>query len=157
MNHDDPLLPQGSPLAVEPQDEALPILKITLVGVISLAVFAIAVVWATAILHAVGGSVTDEALLRSAPEYVGRPEIGIVDQHMFQVERRAEQMRASSLERLEKADWVSERGRIVRIPITAAMQAFADGTVGRRAPPPAPEPAPEGAPPDPSPPPPTTP
>ena len=52
----------------------------------------------------------------------GKQEIGIVDQTLFQQEKRAAQMRASTAERLSSAGWVSQRQQIVHIPITAAMQ-----------------------------------
>jgi hypothetical protein len=119
--------PQGSPLAVEPQDEQLPIALITAVSVISLLIFGVGVLWAVKIQDAVEAEVETEHGPHRRAEFVGRPEIGIVDQTPFEVEKRAAELKASRQEKLGSAGWVSQRQGIVHIPITEAMQAVAGG------------------------------
>lgn len=127
---------QGNPLAVEPQDESLPVALLVTVAVVALVVFAAGVFWSTKIQKSVEGEIKDTFGEHREPEYIGKQEIGIVDQTQFKKEKRAADMRASTQQRLGSAGWVSQRQQIVHIPITAAMQAVAGGKQVRQPTPP---------------------
>ncbi len=118
---------QGNPLAVEPQDESLPVALLVTVALVGLVVFAAGVFWSLKILDAVEGEIEAATGPHREPEHIGKQEIGIVDQTLFLRERRAADMRASTQQRLQSAGWVSQRQQIVHIPITSAMQAVAGG------------------------------
>jgi hypothetical protein len=127
---------QGNPLAVEPQDESLPVALLTAVAVVGLLVFAVGVFWAMKIQESVVAEIEHAQGEHREAEQVGRQEIGIVDQTLFERETRAADMRASTQQRLQSAGWVSQRQQIVHIPITEAMQAVAGGKQVRQPPPP---------------------
>ena len=140
--------PQGTPVVPEPQDEQLPVGKIAIIAVISLALFAVGVAWATLILDTTKREVVGERG-RAEPTYVGKPEIGMVDQVVFNAEMRAEQLRADKQQRLEGAGWASRRDNLVYIPVQDAMRAIVAGQRPGPVAPPSPEPlknAPSGGP-----------
>lgn len=142
--HDRHSAAQGSPLALEPEDERLPITKIVAVAIVSAVVFALGILWAVQIMNGVESDNAREWGKRGKPTHLGQPEIGMVDQTPFDRERRATQLREEKLEQLMTPGWVDRKNGIVRIPIDQAMKAVAEG---KRAPaprlpeiPPAPSP-----------------
>lgn len=95
--------------------------KIMIVGVTSLTVFAVSIVWSyrlmvsrEAELHATGSA--------RVPTEIGKPEIGIVDQVPFDIDHRLEIWRAAHARRLSSYGWVDRGKGIVHIPIEKAMQ-----------------------------------
>lgn len=119
--------PQGTGLVPEPQDEALPTAKIAAVGIVTLLIFAVSVVWATQILLATTRDIREESGEWKTPQYVDRAEIGIVDMTLFSKEVRAQELMAAKISRIESAGWVSRKENIVHIPIRDAMQAIVQG------------------------------
>jgi hypothetical protein len=55
------------------------------------------------------------------PMILGQPEIGIVDQVLFETDHRAEQWLAARRRRLHSWGWVDRRREIVHLPIEVAM------------------------------------
>lgn len=131
--------PQGTPVVPEPQDERLPVGTIAIIAGISLAVFAVGVVWATMILNQTRHEVVGDHG-RAEPTHVGRPEVGMVDQVIFQAEHRAAQLREDKRERLHGAGWASRRDNLVHIPVEDAMRAIVAGARPGPIAPPSPEP-----------------
>lgn len=113
-----------NPDAPEPQNEQLPVKRLTLVAVVSLAAFALGVVWAAQIIVAQRGVV--ENVAQKAP-FIGRPEIGMVDQTLFTLEKRAAQMAQDKADRLNNFGWVSRRDQLIHIPVQDAMKQVAAG------------------------------
>jgi len=111
--------PPPPPVGNPPEEERLPFGLVAAVGLLSLALFAGAVLWARAILR----DETRAALPRGeAPATrVGQDEIGIVDQRMFELEGRAEHLRREQLKRLGSYGWVDRDGGVIHIPISRAM------------------------------------
>ncbi len=101
-----------------------------LVAFISLALFAVSIVWANSILVRTRG---DEAA-DPTPE-IGKAEVGIVDQLQFNMDMRAETLRASKLEKLSSYGWVDPARNLVHVPVELAMQQYVKTAA---APPPAP-------------------
>lgn len=96
--------------------------KIVVVGAVSLALFAVGVVWAYQILvrrtaesHAAAGAA-------SIPSEYGKDEIGIVDQVAFANDQRIEKWRAHHKKALSSYGWVDRAKGIARIPIEQAME-----------------------------------
>jgi hypothetical protein len=95
--------------------------KIVVVGIVSLVIFALGVVWAYQLMvrrergiHAAG--------LARVPTEIGKPEIGIVDQVPFEIDHRLEVWRARHSKRLSGYGWIDRAKGIVHIPIDKAMQ-----------------------------------
>lgn len=114
-------------VAVLPMDERLPVGKLAVVSIITLVSFAIGILWTVQIMNAVvEANETATGPRREATE-IGRPEIGIVDQQLFAVERRADDFAQIKLQALQSAGWVSRKEQIVHIPIEQAMKAYVEG------------------------------
>lgn len=91
--------------------------KIALVGVTTLAVFAVAIgILALWLLSRGGLQVPAEA-----PRILGQAEVALVDQQPFWTER-AETLRRQQLERLHSYGWVDRSKGLIHIPIDRAME-----------------------------------
>lgn len=119
--------PAGDAVAVLPEDERLPVGKIAVVSVVTLVAFAIGILWTVQIMHAVEDANEASFGARVEPSEIGKAEIGIVDQQLFAVERRAADFAQIKLQSLQSAGWVSRKEQIVHIPIERAMQAYVEG------------------------------
>jgi hypothetical protein len=107
--------------------------KVILVGVASLFAFALGTVWAVGILH----HETEKAHAATGvprQPLLGRPEIGIVDQVLFEGDHRLATWRAERAERLNGYGWVDRSKGIVHIPIERAMDEALNGMLPDGAP-----------------------
>lgn len=118
---------QGSPLAAEPEDEALPIGRLVAVTVVSLVAFALAILWAFRLMRGVEGDTLAQFGPSTPPAAVGQAEIGMVDQTIFTREKRATNLAKEKLSQLESYGWVSRTEGVIHIPIAEAMKAVAQG------------------------------
>lgn len=108
-----------------PQEpESMPYGKVAIVGVITLVIFAVGIVWSTAILNDTAKEMRPNATERSGdiPAALYQPEIGIVNQRMFELDDRAEQKRDDQLKRLHSYGWVDAEKHVAHIPIERAME-----------------------------------
>jgi hypothetical protein len=108
--------------------------KVILVGVVSLAIFALSIAWATSIWHdamAKAESRAGKARLFDTT----RTEIGIVDQVPFVSDKRLPKWRHDRKLELEGYGWVDKAKGVVHIPIETAMDKVAGGTMPAGAPP----------------------
>lgn len=119
--------PESDAVAVLPEDERLPVGKIAVVSVVTLVAFAIGILWTVQIMHAVEDANEASFGPRVEASEIGKAEIGIVDQQLFAVERRAADFAQIKLQSLQSAGWVSRKEQIVHIPIERAMQAYVEG------------------------------
>ena len=120
--------PQGTPTVPEPQDEQLPVGTIAIISVVALSLFAVGVIWATLILQRTQEEIaTQSGPRRDTASEVGKPEIGMVDQFIFNREQRNRQLTQDKQERLSTAGWSSRKDNLVHIPIDQAMRAVAQG------------------------------
>ncbi len=109
------------PLAT--QDEGLPTGKIAIVGTVTLIIFAIAVFLMDRMRAG-----RDDALPegpRTVPASIGKPEVGIVDQELFELENRAQLERQNQRQRLGSYGWVDRDAGVIHIPIEKAMERVA--------------------------------
>jgi hypothetical protein len=115
----DPGTTAPPPPSGPPEEERLPYRRVVAVLFASMVLFTGAVLWARSILL----DETRAALPRGeAPALeVGKDEIGIVDQRMFELEGRAERLRRDQRRRLDSYGWVDRDAGVIHIPIQRAM------------------------------------
>lgn len=94
--------------------------KIVLVGVVSLAVFAVGVVWAYFLMKGKEGEVRAAGEAR-IPALIGKDEIGIVEQIPFDRDARLEAWQADKRKKLSSYGWVDRAKGVARVPIEKAM------------------------------------
>jgi hypothetical protein len=144
MSHSAPEEEQGSPLAVEPEDEQYPIPTIAAVAVVAAVVFTVGVLWAVHLMRGVASEVAKESGPPVEAADIGKPEIGMVDQTLYSREERAQELKEEKARQLESYGWVSRKNGIIHIPIDEAMKAVAQGKrppgAGATQPPPSPLP-----------------
>jgi len=111
--------------AVEPtkpsDPERLPIGKILAVATIAAVVFGLSVLWAERTLRAESRT-TEPALI---PPEVGRSQIGMVNQRLFELHQEAIKKRAEQERRLNSYGWVDRDKQIIHLPIERAMEQMA--------------------------------
>ena len=105
-----------------------------LVGVFSLAIFAISTVWAAWILSHETKKVEQATGAIQRPLKVEQEEIGIVDQVPFSVDKRLDRWRAEHSARLNGYGWTDRSKGIAHVPIERAIEAVANGGLPAGAP-----------------------
>jgi hypothetical protein len=104
----------------DPDDDGIDIKKILLVGVGSLSLFAICCVAAYLMLRN-GYNEYDAKGRPPEPAMIGKGEIGIVDQPLFEDDNRLEEWKAAKQHRLNGYGWVDRKKEIIHIPIDKAI------------------------------------
>jgi hypothetical protein len=98
--------------------------KVIAVALVALLIFGLSVLWADDIL-----GLQTRRLLPSgpapAPGEVGKPQVGMVNQLLFELQTEAANKREQQLKRLESYGWVDRDKQIIRIPISRAMEQMA--------------------------------
>jgi hypothetical protein len=107
--------------------------KVIAVGVVSLIVFALGTIWAVAILHHETAKVEAATGVPRYPD-LGKAEIGIVDQVLFEGDHRLATWRAERAARLNGYGWTDRSKGIVHIPIERALEEAASGALPEGAP-----------------------
>ena len=109
----------GRPKVQEP--ERLPMRKLVAVAVVALIVFTAATLWSIQILHRESGMTEPQHAL-PIPREIGRAEIGIVDQRLFELQLEAQHKRQEQMKRLSSYGWVDRQKGIIHLPIDRAME-----------------------------------
>jgi hypothetical protein len=109
----------------KPQDpDRLPTKKLVAVALVALLIFAVSVLWADDIL-----GIETRKLLPSgpapAPSEVGKSQVGMVNQLLFELQTEAENKREEQLNWLENYGWVDRDKQIIHVPISSAMEQMA--------------------------------
>lgn len=115
--------------ATHHEDRPLPYRMLALVAVITLGIFGLGIVWSTHILNATVAEqqpdpAVEKAVQARIQEKVNQPEIGIVNQRMFQLDTRAGERRELQLKRLNSFGAVDPKNQVAHIPIERAMQLY---------------------------------
>lgn len=98
---------------------------IAIIAVVTLIVFGIGILWAIWLVVSISDEVRPEPA--PIPSLIGQPVIGIVEQPMFDRDRRLADLLGAQRERLSSYGFVDrEKGRI-HIPIEEAMKRVAAG------------------------------
>ncbi|HLK89293.1 MAG TPA: hypothetical protein VKZ18_05340 [Polyangia bacterium] len=115
-------------------EDAIDYTKVIAVGVISLVCFALGTVWAVKILH----HETEKAHAATGeprvPAELGKTEIGIVDQVLFEGDHRLGSWRSERAARLNGYGWVDRSKGVVHIPIERAIEETLNGALPDGAP-----------------------
>jgi hypothetical protein len=102
--------------------------KVIAVGVASLAIFALATVWAAVILKRETSQLEKDRGTATPMTRAEHPaEIGIVDQVPFISDHRIDVWRKDNTARLNSYGWVDRARGIAHIPIDKAMEMVANG------------------------------
>ena len=108
--------------------------KVIAVGVVSLAIFAASVIWASVILSHETKKNEQATGATYRPTRITEEEIGIVDQVPFATDTRLHRWRAEHNAKLNGYGWIDREKGIVHVPIERAMDAIAGGTLPAGAP-----------------------
>jgi len=108
--------------------------KVIVVGVVSLAIFALGTFWAARILHQYTAHLEEERGIATPLVQERRPEIGIVDQVPFISDHRIDEWRKERAERLEGYGWVDQSHAVAHVPIEKAMDMVVAGAAPKGAP-----------------------
>ena len=96
--------------------------KIVIVGLVSLTLFALGIVWAYRLMVGREGDIRETTGVAAEAPQLGKTEIGIVDQVPFEIDHRVEKWRADHKKALASYGWVDRAKGIARIPIEQAME-----------------------------------
>jgi hypothetical protein len=108
--------------------------KVIVVGVVSLAIFALATVWAALLLRHETKKIEQTTGITQRPLRVTQEEIGIVDQVPFAIDNRLQRWRQEHEARLNGYGWVDRDKGIAHVPIERALEAVAGGALPAGAP-----------------------
>jgi hypothetical protein len=108
------------------EEDHVPFWRIMGMSVVSLAVFALFILWSTKIQYDVAGTLVESGN-SPMPADVYKPEVGIVDQVLFEKQAVAAQTQEAQRKRLSSYGFVDRAKGIVHIPIERAMDELAGG------------------------------
>ena len=113
--------PHGAHAPFEQEPEQFYGPRIVLIGIITLVIFALAVVWSTRIMSS---RVRDNEPTGkpTLPSEIGKPEIGIVDQVPFEQAHEARNLRAAKLKQLSSYGYIDKAKGTVHVPIERAYE-----------------------------------
>jgi hypothetical protein len=106
------------PVVQEP--EAVATNRAVRVAILFLLVFAVATLWSVAIMNK--GRDLDAQEVIPSPREVGKPEIGMVNQRLFELQLDGKQQRDEQLRWLNSYGWVDRDKQVIHIPIERAME-----------------------------------
>lgn len=108
----------NQPVTQEP--EGLATRRAVLVAVFFLVIFTLATLGAVAMMRGEERRVAPRA--DPVPPEIGKPQIGIVNQRLFELQLDAKQKRDEQLRYLNSYGWVDRDKQIIHVPIDRAMQ-----------------------------------
>jgi hypothetical protein len=102
------------------EDKNLPYRKIVGVGLASIVIFGLSILWSTSLLRSAEREM-QPAGPPPLPKGVNQYEVGIVNQRLFSLDQRAAQKRLQQMNRLNTYGWLDKQAGIVHIPVDVAM------------------------------------
>jgi hypothetical protein len=113
--------PEHEHQAVRQEEDRINSGRIVVIGLITLAVFAVGIAWAVSVQRELNGTIRNEK--GAAPSSIGHTEIGMVYQPLFEREKGiAAERSAAQQQRLDSVGWTGGDKKFVHIPIERAMQ-----------------------------------
>lgn len=103
-------------------EDGMNIVKIVLVGVVSLVIFAVSAVVAGLIVSADERQLFPGGIAPLPADIAKKEEIGIIDYTPFDSDKRLDAWKAAKQKELTSYGWVDKAKGIVRIPIDQAMK-----------------------------------
>jgi hypothetical protein len=114
----------AEPAAPVAEKENLPFGKIVLIGVTTLAFFALGCIWVRVYQQ---HRRADLGGMPPVPEVLGKAQIGIVNQRVFPLERSAQEKREIEEHQLSSYGWVDRKEGVIHVPIERAMDLVSQG------------------------------
>jgi hypothetical protein len=108
----------------EKDADAIDMMRILTVGFVAVLIFGVGIFWAYRIHRRIDPGLRGPGSTVNAKD-IGRQEIGIVDQVLFEGDHRLSRFRASERRHLSSYGWVDRERGIVHIPIEEAMRRIA--------------------------------
>jgi hypothetical protein len=108
--------------------------KVILVGLGSLILFAAGTIWAVAIFHRETARAHAATGPARQPVMLGQTEVGIVDQVLFEGDHRLADWKADRKGHLDGYGWIDRSKGIAHIPIEKAMDEVLSGALPEGAP-----------------------
>jgi hypothetical protein len=112
--------PPAAQLPGDLEDKNLPYRKIVGVGVGSVIIFALSIIWSTSLLRGAEKEMQPGGA-PPLPVGVNQYEVGIVNQRMFSLDQRAAQKRLQQMNRLNTYGWLDRQAGVAHIPVDVAM------------------------------------
>ncbi|HEY0713243.1 MAG TPA: hypothetical protein VGF45_11260 [Polyangia bacterium] len=103
-------------------EEGMNILKIVVVGVVSLVIFAVSAVIAALVLSADEEALNVKGLAPIPADIMKKEELGIIDMVPFDADHRLQNWQAEKHKALTSWGWVDKSKGVVRMPIEDAMK-----------------------------------
>lgn len=122
MSNLEPTPAPGHSAVVTDDPETLPGVKIAAVLISALVLFGVGILWSVALADQRKHQLVDEQGQAAPGNQIGKPEIGMVDQQLFEIENRSAELKAKKLQRLHSYGWVDQSKKVVHIPIEKAME-----------------------------------
>jgi len=122
--------------------------KIVTIGVVSLIVFGVGILWAVYLMHNQQQAVRSLGPLNE-PKEIYKAEIGIVDNILFTRDTRLKAYREERAAWLNGYGWVDRKAGLIHVPIERAMAEVVREAAMPESAPPLPPPAPSAATPEP--------
>ena len=132
--HDNPHLSHDQHDHGQKSEDEIAYGKVIIIGVVSLAIFALSILWAALLLRHETKKVEDATGVSHRPMRVVQEEIGIVDQVPFSIDNRLKRWRAEHDARLNGYGWVDRSKGIAHVPIESAIEAVSGGALPAGAP-----------------------
>lgn len=111
--------PHREPPVVQ-QPEGLATVRAVIIAIAFLVIFTLATLWAVGMMRWEEKQTGPRADL--VPPEIGQPEIGMVNQRLFELQLEAKRKREEQLRRLSSYGWVDRDKQIIHLPIDRAME-----------------------------------
>ncbi len=106
------------------EPESLSTRRAVAIAILFLVVFFFAVLWSVRIFKTEERALAPQGTI-TVPAEIGKSQIGIVNQRLFELQLEAEQKKNQQLKRLNSYGWTDREKQIIHIPIDQAMEKLA--------------------------------
>ncbi len=106
------------------EPESLSTRRAVAIAILFLVVFFFAVLWSVRIFKTEERALAPQGTI-TVPAEIGKSQIGIVNQRLFELQLEAEQKKNQQVNRLNSYGWTDREKQIIHIPIDQAMEKLA--------------------------------
>ncbi len=114
--------PHSTGASPSPDGDGMNILKIVVIGVVSLVIFAVSAVIAALILDVDETAMQAKGIAPIPQDILKKEEIGIIDYTQFDADTRLATWRADKEQKLASYGWVDRKKGLIHIPIADAVK-----------------------------------
>lgn len=120
MSHHEPQVPETTQQH-DAEDEGIAYGKVVGVGVVSLVIFAIGILWSTQILHTSTKEFAPTGI-NELPKPRHTYEVGMVNVAPFEGDRRAADKIAAQRKHLSSYGWVDKKKGVIHVPVEKVIE-----------------------------------